>query len=536
MEKGKLKIYFSYSEGCSKHLNLALDALDSNEDIVISSFNLDKIKEHDLLNKIDYLKDSNGDFINKFNFKKVLYRHPKIVIIDNLFDLEEESNTPIYNFIDSLIENNISVWTTLNVFNLEGENDLIKEKFNISITEKVPDIYFNNADEVISIDHPYQKTLDNLSKENNFKYNEFVNINNLTILRELALSRFVNYEINKENKDLLNKEEIKPILVLISSSPNSQNLLRVASNLALKEKTRFLALYVSNANKLSKNDEKMVEENIDLAKKLGGEVLIKFSLDIIEALRSFIKINSVGTIIIGKSFGKVSKNSIENKIVSSFPELEILIIPFKNVSQKSSLKRKRNFKSFSNFALILSLVLLIVSLVTFIYNNLIGGIISLISIFILSFSVAFMFTKEKFLSKKLSVSSNLLDSYSLILSNLRNNYGDEKSGLLAQSLSQIFNKSVFISINNEDYSYIYKDEDISSYLSDEELDSQSIIIDTFKNSNSSIEESTKNAIYFKLIKNNKYIGFVSFITIKGAFSSNEKLEFYDIKNFIEELI
>ena len=341
MEKGKLKIFFGYSAGVGKTyamLKAGRDSLNAGEDIILGY-----IEPHDRADTMALtvgfpyipVKEINykGIKINEFDIDAAIERHPSIILVDELAHTNAPGSRNNKRYLDvvELLNNGIDVWTTVNVQHIEGLHDLVDDATAVDVSETVPDEIFDYSDEVVLIDiepidlidrmregKVYKKTKAKIALEN------FFNENNLATLRELFLRRGA----DRIEKQSFNGERKTQILVLISPSPSSEKNIYVASRMADAYHSKFSAIYIEQDSEIGEESAKRLASHIKLVKDLGGEVIIKYGEDVVEAVADYVRLAGITHIVIGKTWRSIgTKVGLEDKFIARMPSIEILIIP-----------------------------------------------------------------------------------------------------------------------------------------------------------------------------------------------------------------
>lgn len=168
-------------------------------------------------------------------------------------------------------------------------------------------------------------------------------------------------------KKLLQKNEL--FLVAISSSPNSQYIIKWAKKISYNFKTDWIAVYVERKIKLSEKEEVSLKKNLDLARRLGAELIITHDDDIVSGILRIAFQKNVSLIVIGKTFHKnffekltgsgiidrlIKESADININVVSEPCLKLKQFDFLKLKTKSSIKS--SYKEYILSILIISLI------------------------------------------------------------------------------------------------------------------------------------------------------------------------------------
>lgn len=354
MEKGKLKIFFGYSAGVGKTyamLECAQQLKADGVDVVIGY-----VEPHDRpetakltvgleclpLKEIEY----KGITLKELDIDAAIMRRPQILIVDELAHTNAEGsrNRKRYIDVEELVNNGINVYTTVNVQHIEGMRDLVNSGTAVEVNELIPDEIFDLADEVVLVDIEPEALIERMREGKIYKkgrvsiaLENFFQGDKLSALRELFMRRSADRIERKTN----NGELKTKILVLISPSPSSEKNIRVAARMAEAYHCRFSAMYVERGGELTDEAAASIKKHMSLVRNLGGEMVVEYRDDVVEAVASYVKIAGVTNLILGKTWQSVGKKvGLEDKFIARLPEIEILIIP----DSHSSVKIKRGVK------------------------------------------------------------------------------------------------------------------------------------------------------------------------------------------------
>lgn len=271
--------------------------------------------------KIDY----RGTSLEEMDIDAILSAKPQLVLVDEL----AHTNAPgarhrkRYQDVEELLAAGIDVYTTVNIQHIESRNDQVAQITGIKVKETVPDSIIERADQVEIIDIPPEELLHRLREgkvylgeraeraKENFFQEEY-----LTALRELAL-RFV---AERVDQDLNSQMAIKGIegpwntnerlLVAVSHSPYSSRLIRTTKRMAYNLEAPWVALYVDTGQLLSLEDEKVLHQNLALARELGAEVITVADHEVAHAIHTICGERNVTQIIMGRPDRRFIKDFI----------------------------------------------------------------------------------------------------------------------------------------------------------------------------------------------------------------------------------
>jgi len=365
IKSGKLKIFFGYAAGVGKTYAMLDDAHEykrSGKDVLVGY-----IEPHTrpdtmlLLEGLPYLSPKTIIYRNielkEFDLEEALIRKPDLIIVDELAHTNAEGvrNRKRYQDVEELLNAGIDVFTTVNVQHIESLNDVIENITGIRVKETVPDYVFDRASMINLIDIEPEELLRRIEEGKIYKrdraslaMNNFFTQENLKLLREIAMRKAAD-RISNENQRVRNSTEkmvSTKMLVCISPSPNSAKCLRWTARAAEAFHAQWVALYVESieSNRLNLSQQKCLRENMDLAEKLGAEVVVLTGHDITTSISEYAKMYGITNIVVGKSQDKKGFRSLfeldfEDKLISQVSNIEVHIIP----GSISSKKIKRSY-------------------------------------------------------------------------------------------------------------------------------------------------------------------------------------------------
>jgi two-component system, OmpR family, sensor histidine kinase KdpD len=351
--KGKLKIFFGMVAGVGKTYqmlseahNIQKDGVDIVIGIIETHGREDTLKLLDGLETIPRLKIPYRDVIlEEMDIDSILIRKPKIVLVDEF----AHTNAPgtrhkkRYQDVLELLENGIDVFTTVNVQHLESRASTIEEITGVKIRETIPDSVLEIADRIELIDITSEELQKRLNDGKIYSTDKaktaalnFFRKGNLNALREMSL-QFTAKLVDKELVNYLQENKIQEawksterILVAIGPSPYSEYLIRWTKRTSFNTKTSWIAVYVEKAKKLTDKEQETLNKNINLAKSLGGEVIVTTDDDIVKGIIRVAKQKNITQIIVGKplrrTFTDIFKKNINDRLLLESNDIDIYIV------------------------------------------------------------------------------------------------------------------------------------------------------------------------------------------------------------------
>ncbi|MEG2396232.1 MAG: sensor histidine kinase KdpD [Oscillospiraceae bacterium] len=423
--RGHLRIFFGYAAGVGKTyamLKAAHSAKRRNVDVVVGYAEphqrVQTISLLDGLEQIPTLKiNHKGIVLNEFDLDATIARSPKLVLVDELAHTNADGcrHTKRYQDVEELLKAGIDVYTTVNVQHIESLNDMVASITGITVSERIPDHIFDDAAQVELVDIEPEELIERLKAGKIYKAGQaqkalgnFFDVKNLTALREIALRRCAD-RVNKMaektrttvNGDFYTDEHI---LVCLSSSPTNPKIIRTAARMANAFRGSFTALFVETPTFSSMSEEniKRLRNNIRLAEQLGAKIETVYGDDIPFQISEFARLSGVSKIVLGRNNAKrkhiFSKPSLTEKLTIAAPNLDIYIIPDKEVSiyrERKEKSRPQNIKTILFDVLKSFAVLLATTLVGLVFNLLNFSEANIITVYILGVLIISIITTRR---------------------------------------------------------------------------------------------------------------------------------------------
>lgn len=321
-KRGRLKIFFGMCPGVGKTYAMLADAhrkVREGVEVVVGIVETHGRKETEAM--IAGLPvaprmeiEHRGTRLTELDLDALLMWHPKLVLIDEL----AHTNAPgsrhpkRYQDVLELLDAGIDVFTTLNVQHVESRSDAVRQITGVTVRETVPDSILDAADEIELVDLTPEQLRARLLEGRVYlgeraatAAENFFCSENLTALREMSL-RVTAEHVDRDLRVLRQGQNVTTpwkagvrIMVAVSASPHSEELVRWARRAAAAAEASWLAAHVERVG--SPEDEARVTRHLTLARRLGGEVVSVSGAHVGEALLRIARQHNVTQIIAGKS-------------------------------------------------------------------------------------------------------------------------------------------------------------------------------------------------------------------------------------------
>lgn len=321
-KRGRLKVFFGMCPGVGKTYAMLEDARRKvNEGVEVVVGIVETHGRAETLAMIEGLPvaprveiEHRGTKLTELDLDALLMWRPKLVLVDEL----AHTNAPgsrhpkRYQDVLELLDGGIDVFTTLNVQHVESRSDSVRQITGITVRETVPDSVLDAADEIELVDLTPEQLRARLAEGKVYlgeraatAAENFFCAENLTALREMAL-RVTAEHVDRDLRALRQGQNVTTpwkagarIMVAVSASPHSEELIRWARRAASAMEASWLAAHVERPG--TPEDEARVTRHLALARRLGGEVISTTGTDVGEALLRIARQHNVTQIIAGKS-------------------------------------------------------------------------------------------------------------------------------------------------------------------------------------------------------------------------------------------
>ena len=326
--EGSLKIYLGYAAGVGKTCAMLQEAhnlLRQDFDVVAAY-----VEPHErpdtlaLLEGIETLPplrvSQGGAAFPEMDVEALIRRAPQIALVDEL----AHTNAPgsqrekRYQDVLEILSHGINVIGTLNVQHLESVAERVQEATGVAVRERLPDAFLARADQVVTVDVSKEDLRERLRQGKIYKPEQaeralrnFFSYENLSFLRELCLREASGDQMRKiEAQALLSPEAeghaAEAVMVAISSNPtDAETLIRKAMRMASQMGSRCYVVYVQrqweSPERINAAVQRGLQNNLQLAVRLGAEVVELEGEDVAETLVNFASARNVRHAFFGKS-------------------------------------------------------------------------------------------------------------------------------------------------------------------------------------------------------------------------------------------
>jgi two-component system sensor histidine kinase KdpD len=347
-KKGRLKIFLGYAAGVGKTYSMldnGHEKLKSGVDTVVGYVDQGSSQETlSLLEKLPILplkNISHGKLQRReFDVDAALERKPELILVDDLAytNPPEMRNLKRYQDIEELLNAGIDVYTTLNIQNIESLSGIVQSIIKVSPGRTIPDYIFDQADMIETVDFAPEELMKRLEEGKICRHAKSGNTikfiftkENLRLLRELTMRKAADRLSYDNQRGVPTGDSLvrTKFLVVISDGVPSSKSIRWAAKAAEVFHASWATVYVDS---MRRNHETEVQEQLDLARKLGSETVRLNGHDAAAVIAEYARVSGISNIVIGKvrnrkSIKKLFDMELEDELFALLPNVELHIIP-----------------------------------------------------------------------------------------------------------------------------------------------------------------------------------------------------------------
>ena len=355
-QRGRLKIYLGFAAGVGKTFDMLQEGnrlrrqgIDVAIGFVETHGRAETIAQIGELEQVPRRRiEYHGIVLEEMDIDAVLARRPTITLVDELAHTNAPGsrNPKRYQDVEELVRAGISVVTTLNIQHLESLHDIVERATGVRVKERIPDYVVTMADQIVNVDLSAEDLRERLQAGKIYPaervqtaMENFFAPDKLTQLRELAMEEIA-YRLDRHRReDEQRRGETSSgserVMVCLSSrSPRADALLRKASRIADRMGAPWYAVYVRTPREaleqIDAATQRQVDNNLDLARQLGGTSLPFQGADVVSTIASFVKEYGITHIIVGRSrqpwYRRWFGRSILDRLLQTVPGIDVIVV------------------------------------------------------------------------------------------------------------------------------------------------------------------------------------------------------------------
>jgi two-component system sensor histidine kinase KdpD len=252
--------------------------------------------------------------IQELDVDAILARKPAVVLVDELPHTNPPGFENRWRFQDvaDLADAGIHVICAMNVQHLQSLGELVQRATGVRVRETVPDAFLREADQVVNLDLSAEDLIERLESGKIYPKERveqalasFFRPENIETLRELALREVAEALDRRQVSRGEQKGHGKVMACVASRSPNPGRIIDRAARIAGRLNTHWYVVHVripaEAGHRLDSGVERRFHDALEMAQRMGAEVVRLENADVVEALLGFARGHGVEHILMGGS-------------------------------------------------------------------------------------------------------------------------------------------------------------------------------------------------------------------------------------------
>ena len=311
--RGRLKIFLGYAPRVGKSLRMLDEGRRRKargQDVIVGAIQSDDVRGFEIVTGLD----------------AILERHPQVCLIDALACDNPPGSRHLHRWedVEDLRAHGINVIAAINLQHIAEQQDAVEQITGRRAPDSVPQSFIESADELVIVDIPPELLAQHELTEAQ-----------LSELRELALllaAQVVEHQLQHymdAHGIMQSWGTQERILVCVTSRGSARDMLASGARSADRFHGQLFAVTVKPRD-MRRNDEEMLEENLDYARKLGAEVHILEGSDPISEIMRFAREQRITQVFIGHTQRKSWKfwePNLVDRIIQASEGMDVRIFP-----------------------------------------------------------------------------------------------------------------------------------------------------------------------------------------------------------------
>ncbi len=340
-QRGKLKVFLGYASGVGKSFQMLDEGRrrrDRGEDVVVCAVQPEYPPGVQcILNQLEMIPTIKIGDAEVIDLPTVIHRRPQVALIDGLaFDNPPGSpNAHRWQDVEQLLDAGISVNTTVNVQYLENLQDQVERITGKRASSIIPRAFLDkSADEIAVVDAPSTESFwQGLAQDSTLLAEKL----KLSRLRELALlvaAAVVDRQLEGYLRAHGSEQAwgvLERIMVCVTHQTDAAHMLESGRRNADRFQGEFYAVHVQQAAP-SEQEQKLLEQNLAYARKLGAEVQILTGKDAAQSILNFAVQRGITQIFVGHGSNTQHswswiRSSILTRLIRSAEGIDVVVYP-----------------------------------------------------------------------------------------------------------------------------------------------------------------------------------------------------------------
>ncbi len=356
-KQGKLKIYLGACAGVGKTYQMLVEGNRLKRrgvDVVIGYVEpharpetTAQIGELEIVPPI--VTQYRGVELREMDTAAVIARAPTVTLVDELAHTNAPGSKTKKRFedVEDLLSAGINVISTLNIQHLESLYNVVEGATGVRVKERIPDEFLTRADQIVNIDLPAEDLIERLQAGKIYPrdrvsqaLSNFFTPQNLTRLREMALSESANFLDRRQRAEESSDQEHKPggvgqvAVALSSGGPDPGAILRKTARLAAQLNAPWYAVYVRTPGEapqvITAEAQRAIGETLETAQRMGGLVIVLKRDEVAAALIDFAREYGITHFVVGRPgerrFWQRWQPSLHERLLQELQNVDLVVV------------------------------------------------------------------------------------------------------------------------------------------------------------------------------------------------------------------
>lgn len=312
-KRGRLKIFLGYASGVGKSFRMLDEGrrrrLHRGQDVVVGAIQPNgSPAAQEILSMMEVIPLKVVDSVPMIDKDAILRRRPQFCLIDGLaYDNPPSgAHAKRWQDVEDLLAAGISVIGSVNLQYIEELRDQVERITGKEVSDTIPLAFVKSADEIEVVDTPPAETSPERGSAERADGRVAESAERLSELREIALLLAANV-LDYQFENYLERHGIaqvcgaqERILVCVTPRLNAEHMIQSGRRNADRFHGELYVIYV-NEPELTPEDQKALESNFALARRVNADVHTLESEDPIHAIIEFARHHLITQIFIGHS-------------------------------------------------------------------------------------------------------------------------------------------------------------------------------------------------------------------------------------------
>ena len=336
--RGQLKVFLGYAGGVGKSYQMLDEGrrrLERGEDVVVCALQHKYpagIKA--ILDRMEIITTLKAGEAESIDVEAVLRRHPQVALIDGLaYDNPPGSpNAHRWQDVEQLLNAGISVIATVNVQYLQPLQDEVEKITGSRPPYIIPRDFFEEVAEIALVDAPPAESFLNGMIDRSTLLAEKHKLSRLRELALLAVAAVVDRQLESYLRSHGTEQTWgvhERIMVCVTPRTDATQMLESGRRNADRFQGEFYAVYVSTS---LGSGQKILEQNLAFARKLGAVVEVLNGKDAAQAILRFAMERGITQIFVGHSSAPYNawnrlRGDLIDRLIRSAEGIDVVVYP-----------------------------------------------------------------------------------------------------------------------------------------------------------------------------------------------------------------